>query len=51
MSPASVPAAVPGNKPKKLLDQRVKALLTRQSFTRYTHVLNRPGIGVKSPLD
>ena len=21
------------------------------AFTRYTHVLNRPGIGVKSPLD
>ena len=22
-----------------------------EAFTRYTHVLNKPGLGVKSPLD
>ena len=31
---------------------RAAQLKTRgEAFTRYTHVLNRPGIGVKSPLD
>jgi len=29
----------------------VKASLTRCSFTRHTHVLNKPGLGVKSALD
>ena len=44
--------APPAGKPK-LLDQ-VRELLGHKDVSTtmiYTHVLNRPGIGVRSPLD